>query len=210
MAPRSFVRPNRLKARPPRLKRGEVRVVALKQAAAQVFVSRGYDAATMTEIASRAHAPIGSLYQFFPTKASLAAALHDDLLAVLSEMLEELRERAGERMISLADSISRMLRRLAEFLDLHPEFIVLLERRDLDKDRKRATRALMQRHIVALFSQATQPLRRRRAEIMAVVMLEMMKVLMTRSAADEEELHGAARAELRGIFAMYLQSHIAT
>jgi AcrR family transcriptional regulator len=206
MAPRSFVRPNRLKARPPRLKRGAVRVVSLKQAAVQVFVSRGYDAATMTEIASRAHAPIGSLYQFFPTKASLAAALHDDLLAVLSEMLEELSERAGERVISLSDSIPRMLRRLAEFLDLHPEFIVLIERRDLDRDRKRATRALMERHILALFSQATQPLRRRRAEIIAVVVLEMMQVLMTRSVADEEELHHAARAELRRIFAKYLES----
>jgi hypothetical protein len=121
-------------------------------------------------------------------------------------MLEELSERAGERVISLSDSIPRMLRRLAEFLDLHPEFIVLIERRDLDRDRKRATRALMERHILALFSQATQPLRRRRAEIIAVVVLEMMQVLMTRSVADEEELHHAARAELRRIFAKYLES----
>jgi AcrR family transcriptional regulator len=164
----------------------------------------------MTEIALRAHAPIGSLYQFFPTKASLAAALHDDLLAVLGGMLEELRERAGERMTTVADSISRMLRRIAEFLDVYPEFVVLLSRRDLDKERKRATRALLHRHVVALFSQSVQPLRRRRVEVIAVVMLEMMKALPADSAAEDAELQGAARAELRGLFAMYLKSHIST
>lgn len=204
------MRVSRLKPRVPRLKRGEARVAALKRAAAEVFVSRGYDAATMTEIALRAHAPIGSLYQFFPTKASLAAALHDDLLAVLGGMLEELRERAGERMTTVADSISRMLRRIAEFLDVYPEFVVLLSRRDLDKERKRATRALLHRHVVALFSQSVQPLRRRRVEVIAVVMLEMMKALPADSAAEDAELQGAARAELRGLFAMYLKSHIST
>jgi AcrR family transcriptional regulator len=204
------MRSHRFKARAPRLKRGEARVAALKRAAAEVFVSRGYDAATMTEIALRAHAPIGSLYQFFPTKASLAAALHDDLLAVLGGMLEELRERAGERGTMAADSISRTLRRIAEFLDVYPEFVVLISRADLDRDRRRATRALLHRHIVALFSQSTQPLRRRRLEVIAVVMLEMMKVLSTQSAAEDAELQGAARAELRALLAMYLKSHIST
>ena len=181
-------------------------MAALKEAAAQVFVSRGYDAATMTEIASRAQAPIGSLYQFFPTKASLAAALHDDLLRVLDEMLEELRERVSERAASAADLSSRLLRRFAEFLDLHPEFVVLLARRDLDKERKRATRSLVQRHIVALFSQPPVVLRRRRAEVMAVVILEMMKLLAALGADDDAEMRSAVTAELRRMFRLYLES----
>jgi AcrR family transcriptional regulator len=37
-------------------------------AAAALFVEKGYDAATMTEIAARAGASIGSLDLFVPTK----------------------------------------------------------------------------------------------------------------------------------------------
>ena len=53
-------------------RRGRERVAALLAAAATVFAERGYEAATMTEVAARAGASIGSLYQFFPTKELLA------------------------------------------------------------------------------------------------------------------------------------------
>jgi len=171
-----------------------------------VFVARGFDAATMTEIASRARAPIGSLYQFFPTKESLAAALHGDLLEVLGEMLDELQERAAEREMTVAELALRMFRRLAEFLDLYPEFIVLLERRPLDKESRRATRERIQRHVVALFSQASPPLRRRRAEVLAVLVIELMKVQLTLSNDFDEEMRGAALAELRRMLRVYLES----
>jgi AcrR family transcriptional regulator len=44
-----------------------------------LFAEKGYDAVTMTEVAARAGAPIGSLYQFFPSKETLADALLDRL-----------------------------------------------------------------------------------------------------------------------------------
>ena len=56
--------------------RGQKRVLALLGAASQVLAERGYEAATMSEIAERAHAAIGSLYQFFPNKESVGCALH--------------------------------------------------------------------------------------------------------------------------------------
>lgn len=61
--------------RMPRRRRGEIRVAALLESAAATFAEKGYQAATMTEIAARADAAIGSLYQFFPSKEALAAAL---------------------------------------------------------------------------------------------------------------------------------------
>jgi AcrR family transcriptional regulator len=192
--------------RRPRLKRGIARVSALKDAAAAILVTRGYDAATMTEIAARAHAPIGSLYQFFPTKESLAGALHDDLLEVLGEMLKELQERAAERAISPAELGVRVLRRLAEFLDLHPEFVVLMEWRGLDRERRRATRAFMQKHLVSLFAQAAPPLRKRRAEVIAVVILELMKTMLTLSTDEDEEMRAATLAELRRMLKTYLET----
>src|SRR5882672_3892273 len=59
----------------PRRRRGDIRVAALLESAAATFAEKGYEAATMTEIAARADAAIGSLYQFFPSKEALAAAL---------------------------------------------------------------------------------------------------------------------------------------
>jgi AcrR family transcriptional regulator len=64
-------------AKEPKRERGKQRVAALIDAGAELFAEKGYEATTMTEIASRAGAAIGSLYQFFPSKEALAEALFD-------------------------------------------------------------------------------------------------------------------------------------
>jgi AcrR family transcriptional regulator len=63
------------KRRVPQQDRGERRVAEVLEAAARVIGERGYDAATMTEIAERAGASIGALYQYFPNKEAIARAL---------------------------------------------------------------------------------------------------------------------------------------
>jgi AcrR family transcriptional regulator len=67
----------------PVLDRGVRRVKALLAAAEQCFAEVGYGAASMTAVARGANAPIGSLYQFFPTKESLAAALIEQYVVEL-------------------------------------------------------------------------------------------------------------------------------
>src|SRR6201996_1591938 len=62
-------------SRAPKRQRGRLRVAAIMEAGAEIFMERGYDAATMTEIAARSRTAIGSLYRFFPTKEVLAEAL---------------------------------------------------------------------------------------------------------------------------------------
>src|SRR5580704_4242783 len=83
-------------ARLPKRERGKQRVAALLRAASAVFAEKGYDAATMTEIAARAGAPIGSLYQFFPAKDALADTLVQNYAAMLAADLAALEARAGE------------------------------------------------------------------------------------------------------------------
>src|SRR5262245_43792395 len=82
----------------PRRRRGEIRVAALLAAAAAVFAEKGYQAATMTEIAARAGAAIGSLYQFFPSKEALAAALLQRYGELMEQGLSELV--AGARTLT--------------------------------------------------------------------------------------------------------------
>ncbi|MDQ2711302.1 MAG: TetR/AcrR family transcriptional regulator, partial [Acidobacteriota bacterium] len=62
MASRSLITPRRV----PRQERGERRVAALLEAAAAEIAEMGCEGATMSGIAERAGACIGSLYQFFP------------------------------------------------------------------------------------------------------------------------------------------------
>ena len=57
--------------RRPSQKRGKDRVEKILEAAAAVFDDVGYEAATTHQIAAKAGTAVGSLYQFFPDKASI-------------------------------------------------------------------------------------------------------------------------------------------
>src|SRR5919202_462961 len=63
--------------RQPKQKRSQQRVERILEAAAEVFASVGYEAATTHEIATRAGTAIGSLYQFFPDKLAIFHALEE-------------------------------------------------------------------------------------------------------------------------------------
>jgi AcrR family transcriptional regulator len=55
--------------------RSRATVRALIEATAQVLVTRGYERSTTDAVAERAGVSIGTLYQYFPNKESLVAAL---------------------------------------------------------------------------------------------------------------------------------------
>jgi len=73
--------------RVPRQERGERRVAAILAAAAALLDEVGYDAMTVSAVAARARAPIGSIYQFFPNKESIAQALAARYLTELRDQL---------------------------------------------------------------------------------------------------------------------------
>src|SRR5258708_20565311 len=91
-------------AKEPKRERGKQRVAALIDAGAELFAEKGYEATTMTEIASRAGAAIGSLYQFFPSKEALAEALFDRFAERRTESVAQVEARAqGRSARELAD-----------------------------------------------------------------------------------------------------------
>ena len=91
-------------AREPKRARGRERVAALLDAGAALFAEKGYDRTTMTEIAERAGAAIGSLYQFFPSKQALAEALFDRFAERAAASFARIEERArGSSPAALAD-----------------------------------------------------------------------------------------------------------
>lgn len=86
----------------PKRARGRLRVDAIMQAGAALFAEKGYDAATMTEIAARSGTAIGSLYRFFPTKETLADALilryAEKLFEGLDDIVGQSQQLSGEQL----------------------------------------------------------------------------------------------------------------
>ncbi|HTN13381.1 MAG TPA: TetR/AcrR family transcriptional regulator [Sphingomonadaceae bacterium] len=68
-------------------------VDAILEATAHILAQRGYDGTTTNHVAERAGVSIGSLYQYFPSKESLVAALlqrnAEDNLRTLRESIEQ-------------------------------------------------------------------------------------------------------------------------
>jgi AcrR family transcriptional regulator len=72
----------------PQQDRSRVTVEAILEATAHILTEEGYQKANTNRIAERAGISIGSLYQYFPNKESLMAALmaqHSDEIATLVE-----------------------------------------------------------------------------------------------------------------------------
>jgi AcrR family transcriptional regulator len=59
----------------PQQERSTRRLAGFLDAAAELFVEVGYEAATMTAVAERSGSSIGALYNYFPDKQSIAFTL---------------------------------------------------------------------------------------------------------------------------------------
>jgi AcrR family transcriptional regulator len=75
-------------------KRSQVTVDAIIEAAARSFVREGYASATTNRIAEVAGVSVGSLYEYFPNKASL-------LLALIGRQVDGLTRLMGERLAAV-------------------------------------------------------------------------------------------------------------
>ena len=183
-----------LKTRAPKRQRGHDRVVVLLEAAARVFARKGYDAATMTEIAAEAHSSIGSLYQFFPTKPLLAEALHIDRLERLKAGLRDLAERSAR--LSAADGGEAIFDMLAAFIEEYPELSVLAGRRDIPKERKARSRAELKELIANVLRQARPPISDDVA-LMSGIVLELLRIAVVVASEPEAAEDRRVLAELR-------------
>jgi AcrR family transcriptional regulator len=78
-------------------KRSQATVEALLDATARVLTREGYDRASTNRIAAKAGVSVGSLYQYFPNKEALVAALvarhNRQMLDLLRDALKEMASR---------------------------------------------------------------------------------------------------------------------
>src|SRR5262249_10622509 len=82
--------------------RSRATVDALVEATARILVKEGYDRASTNRIAALAGVSIGSLYQYFPSKEALVAAVIERHTRQLSEVVRDTFLRVASRPLEIA------------------------------------------------------------------------------------------------------------
>jgi AcrR family transcriptional regulator len=193
-------------AKAPQRARGHARVAALLEAAGTEFADKGYDAATMTAIASRAGASIGSLYQFFPTKDRIAGALLESYLNILAETFHKLRGDAPSLDVSLL--ASRLTRTFVKFRATHPAFAVLVETYNYALPRTMSIRESLRREIESVLAEVAPHLAPAEIAVRAAVIQQIMKAAVAVNGDTSIASRKAVMDELEGLMRHYLQDEI--
>jgi AcrR family transcriptional regulator len=195
-------------ARAPKRERGKQRVAALLDAGAALFAERGYHATTMTAIAERAGAAIGSLYQFFPTKEALAEALFDRFAERAAASFARVEERApGSSPAELADLMIghklglRSDREAAEAA-LSSAVANIVERRKPLGDAVRAR--------IAVLLRSMNPTLTKDEATAASAMIGQILKMVPALAADEDESGLRLVDEARTLLALYIERVVRT
>ena len=183
----------------PQRSTGKRRVAELLRAGADVIAERGFEAATMAEIAARAGAQIGSLYRFFPSKGALADALIRRYRELIDAGFQKADSRAGSSTIEeFADDL------LGVFAGVRGETPAILALLDARSDARGDFHDRALRGVAGSLKVRNATLGDERARDMAVVLLQNMK---TMKSLDVEQNAGAI-AELRAMTALYLKSKL--
>jgi AcrR family transcriptional regulator len=188
-------------AKEPKRERGKQRVAALMDAGAELFAEKGYEATTMTEIASRAGAAIGSLYQFFPSKEALAEALFDRFAERWAASFARIEELApGRSARELADLfVDHKLRQRTDrdaAIALSDVVAGIVERRKPLGDALRG-------RIAAILSAGNPALGPDEAAAAAIIVNQVMKMVPA-LAATEDERAATLIGEARKLLALYI------
>jgi len=83
-------------------KRSRLTVDALVEATARILIKEGYDRASTNKIAAVAGVSIGSLYQYFPSKEALVAAVIERHAEELSQVVREALPKVAARPLEIA------------------------------------------------------------------------------------------------------------
>ncbi len=188
----------------PQRSHGKLRYAALLEAGGAVIAEKGFQMATMAEIASKAGAPIGSLYRFFPNKEILADALLQRFIELVNKAFDDINLKSNSLSTeALSDALLRIV------TDLHGEraaLRALLEAHSDWSTKRQEFRSHLRRRIAETLTRRNPKLDPKVARNMAVILLQNMKMVGVLG----EELRGdalsGALTELREMTLLYLDA----
>jgi AcrR family transcriptional regulator len=186
--------------------RGERRIAQLLEAAASVFCTTGYTAASTNAIAREAGVSPGTLYQFFPNKEAIAIELGDRLI-------HEMRATYGEALAPvdpatpLEEAVGAAVDRFIAFNCDHPVFFALMHGPDIPgriAEEHDALHATLVSRIEALLSSLLPTTPAAEVTRTAHVCLGMYKAGLELVLAHEGAEREAYVRELKNILFRYL------
>jgi AcrR family transcriptional regulator len=195
----------------PKQARSQKRYEEILDAAANLFLKKGFDGTTTNEIASWADISIGSVYQYFKNKEDIVAALTEryveDLRAVTDHIMEtEVTD------LSTRPAIDRLLDPIVKFHSSHPEFRSLWLASEFNRE-LRGPMLLMDKEVVrrveGLLQSRSPGISRERAHMVVTVMYIGLKALLALIGRSEDPAfkHQAA-AEVKRMLTAYVDDII--
>jgi AcrR family transcriptional regulator len=155
MTKRALIKPRKS----PRQMRSQATVEALLEAGARVLREDGYEKASVNRIADVAGVSIGSLYQYFPSKDALVAAIVQRHSERMLDVFQ--RDLPALAHLPIEDGVRGMLRRTFEaysvdpalrrvVVDEVPQFGVFTRTREFDAMLAAALKGYFQFHAAAI------------------------------------------------------------
>jgi AcrR family transcriptional regulator len=185
--------------------RGEQRVAGLLEAAAAIFSEVGYEAATMRDIAGRAGASVGSLYQFLPNKEVVARAIK-------TQYCQELKERWAGLVTVSAETptiqvIDEFLNVTIKEIEQHPAIIRLM---DAPRSASPAPdiKESLREQLVALFLTRKPRISRNKAHRYAEITVQMIRAMLWLYLENERSHREALVSEMKSALVNYLTSRL--
>lgn len=170
------------------------------RAAAIVITEMGYERATMSAIAERAHSCIGSLYQFFPNKRAVAEAIREQYIKEIEQSWEVLGRQAA--VLSTEDLTRRLVSLQLEIVKSHPALLALL---DVPPTPRTTTRRELIRARIATVLAAHKPHMSRTAALrVASVVQQISRGLLTLYAQTDADQKVAIVEEFKAVLIGYL------
>lgn len=191
--------------RVPQRAHGERRVASLLDAAASVFAERGYDAATMTEVAERAEVSIGAVYQYFRNKEALAYALRVQYGNEMDASWSAL-ETEGDAL-GVPELVERIFDLLIEFMAARPAYIPLLSA-PIGYARDPAARDRLRERFAKVFQRRKPELSAEEAKRIANVTLQVVKGLNPLYADAKPRERRALVTEFKTVVTAYLSARL--
>jgi AcrR family transcriptional regulator len=187
----------------PQQERSTRRLAAFLDAAAELFVEAGFEAATMTAIAERSGSSIGALYNYFPDKESIALTLRNQYAQELEALWKPLMENAAST--PHVEFVDLFIERITQFVQEHTAFPKLLAA-PIRTRRDPATRKASRVVISNAFRVKNPSLSTEQSVLIANVSLQMVRGMMTLYEEAEPKGKTLIVDEFKKVLTLYLGS----
>ncbi len=144
-------------ARTPSQPRGQARVDAILDAAAELVAVEGLVAVSMHSLARRARSSIGSLYHFFADREAVLTALRERHLLAMRQITQQLAHTPDALWLQYTPEavILHLVNPYIIYIRAHADFLLLVNSRMSSEDRAAFVRTIM--HVLQLRQPTLSP-----------------------------------------------------